>query len=164
LVTTDTGYNQRIVNQAALCGGLGCYTDEVTYSNGLGKTKTYVSGGDGGTEYFEDDTTLIYYSKSGGTWGVPAIIAMGITNIPQQNPSITLFPTINNGQFKLSINDPNSASPQLIIYDLTGREVKRTNVLNGINNVALDNASAGMYLWSVASEGAISKSGKLIIQ
>jgi len=162
-IAFDTGYNQRVTNEAVFCGGLGCWAQDVTFASGLGLTNTYIYWSDGGQTSEEWDTTLIYYSKSGETWGTPATIVAGIPNINQQNSIINLFPTFNSGQFTLEADADNSSGYQLNIYDLAGREIKKVPINNGTNNIEL-NTSAGMYLWSVMREGQLLKSGKLIIQ
>ena len=121
---------------------------------------------DGGVHDFlwNNTTELIYFSKSGETWGTPATIAMGVNNITAQQPAITLFPTINNGLFNIKIEDANSANYQLTIYDLTGRAIERSVLKNRTNNIEMNNTSKGMYLWSVMGEGTVLQVGKLIIQ
>jgi hypothetical protein len=161
IINVET-FNSRIVNKAFISAFENGET--AVYAEGLGAIYINQGGGDGAGDFQNDITTLIYYSQAGETWGTPASIAVGIKNVTEQQPTITLFPTINTGQFKIKIANGNSANYQLTVYDLTGREVERATLTNGVSNIEMNNPAKGMYLWSVVSEGAVLQAGKLVIQ
>jgi|GEM_PF-3026573 hypothetical protein len=163
-LTIDTGYNQRTVNTAIACGGLGCYTDNTSYAAGLGMVYSYSYESDGFSSWSSICYALIYYSQNGETWGTPAPIALGNSNVSAPKPLISLFPTVNNGQFKIKITGSNYQACQLVVYDLAGREIKRTALDKSVNDIYIDGASAGMYLWQVLNEAQTLQTGKLIIQ
>jgi hypothetical protein len=163
-LTFDTGYNARPTNTASWsCGNLGVWEDDVTYAAGIGNTLTKVFLSDGESDNEAITTSLIYYSKSGETWGTPATIAVGIANVTAQQPAVSLIPTINNGRFKIKITNAISADYQLAVYDLTGREIKRAALNNSITNIEITNASSGMYVWKVTMQGAVVQSGKMVV-
>ncbi len=163
-LSIDTGYNQRTVNISQACSGLGCYAKNYSYSNSLGIVDIYSYDSDGFSSWDSYRCSLIYFHKGTETWGTPATIVMGTNDIAANNATIKLYPTINNGQFQIKITNGNSTDYQLLVYDLTGRIVKRTTLKTGINDVALSNTSRGMYLWSVMSSGVVLKAGKLVVQ
>jgi len=161
--SASLGYNGIVVNTLNFGQSIDSFQYVISSANGLGivdKSTTYP------TDYhniFEYDTSLIYYSKGNQSWGTPATIAVGITNLTSQHPLINLFPTINNGQFKINIANANGADCQVAVYDLTGREIIRTTLNNNNNDIEIPYASAGMYLWNVTSQGTILQSGKMVV-
>lgn len=157
-------YYNRITNSSFLMCDYPI-SEELIWGEGLGVVLQYTPQGTQIYGFTIDSVVLIYYSKGTETWGIPYYdFPSGLSQLYPANNQITLFPTINTGQFKIKIANGNSPNYQLVVYDLTGQAVKTATLNNGISNIEMPNTSKGMYLWRVISEGAVLQTGKLIVE
>jgi hypothetical protein len=78
------------------------------------------------------------------------------------NPiTIRLFPTLNNGQFQVDMED--GLNYTLMITDILGREVLCSQISNDRNFISLKNPNAGIYLWRVTDGERVLQTGKFIV-
>lgn len=164
LYYSNTKYHQRLQNgfqwaSNVLSAG-GGYT---IYGAGLGLIAGYFSQFNG-TDSTSYDTALVFYSKGHERWGSPYHGVSGVADINGLNPSVDLYPTINDGEFWVKLGDIRSVRYTFTIYDITGREIWRTVLNEPSTNIKMANPNAGIYLWNVTSDGGVLSSGKLIVQ
>ena len=99
-------------------------------------------------------STKIY--KKGTSVGLPERNRSELAHILYPNPMAghtTLYLSLNKKeQYKLKL------------YNLLGKVVRQENVYKGSNLITRDNLEAGMYLYTINSEGAIPVKGKLIVE
>ena len=159
----DTSFHGRIINGYQLgipLGGL----HYMYYADGLGRTSAGWGYMDGCCSNQQYDTTLIYYAKGAEIWGSPYYnLTTSIDQPGSDIENITLYPTLNSGTFNVKITGIRSAACQLVVNDITGREIKRVALNNSNNNITIPNLNEGMYLWSVTGPGIVLQSGKMLV-
>ncbi len=114
-------------------------------------------------------TLRILHSESTSAQGDAIVAEISIDNIEAVSQSNTLS-NINYDEFKLY---PNPAINELTIevnsdglievYDLTGKQIKRITVYNGLNKIDLSNWFSGIYILRVSTEKEII-SKRLIVE
>ncbi len=160
IIIEDTSwYHGRICN---IITPYGCFSSSV-FADGLGLIlHTRVSGGLGC--YGSYSVALIYYSKGSETWGTPYYnFPTGISELSTDETQITLSPTVNNGAFNIKVTDASLLPVSIMIYDVAGREVKRTALNNADNNMNIAPCCAGMYIWKAVTHGQLIKTGKMVV-
>lgn len=162
-INMHSSFNGRITNLFTQTVCPDYLSGEEVCADGLGITLNTISGGVQSCSEVES-TELVYYVKEQEVWGTPYYdFPSAVYPLNTTNEQISLFPTVNNGTFNLKIANYNSATYQLTVYDLTGREMHRTTLNNSINDIELPHASPGMYLWNVTSQGTVLQSGKMVV-
>ena len=76
--------------------------------------------------------------------------------------SFSLYPNPNEGVFSVQINTPNKAMMQLSLWDVSGKMVYSTRLLNGANELQA-NLSEGLYLYRVNVNKETKWTGKVSI-
>lgn len=89
---------------------------------------------------------------------------LGFEESRRTQNEISLFPTVNNGTFKLN-SDTDLNNAQVSVYNLSGQQVfiSNMNITSQESTVSLQNASSGIYIVKVIS-GAYHQSIKMIIE
>lgn len=152
-LTLDTNYNQRITNTAGWdCNNLGWDLDQVTYAEGLGIANIYINGGDGDGSWETYDTSLVYYSQAGKTWGTPSYILAGIANVKIANTAIQLSPNPATNLCHLQFI-ANGESYTASVFDISGREIMSLFNYQHISTFDFNVAglSSGLYFVKVSN-------------
>lgn len=94
-------------------------------------------------------TLPIWSMGDAAGWGVQCedYLTIGIAERTQRN-NLTLFPSPTSSAFHFDAPDP-LVGAQLVVRDVTGREVHQQRVLAGVNRVDLQQATPGMYFCEV---------------
>lgn len=97
----------------------------------------------------------------GSTDGTMAVTE---NHVPSAKVNIYPMPVPSGNDFTLAVSNVVSTSKKLLleVYDIFGKLVKTTSVIEGINFMALD-LPAGVYAYSLVSETEKLDSGKLVI-
>ncbi len=96
---------------------------------------------------------------------VPKGVTESVNSIIANNPTISVFPNPNNGEFTIRFSHPAQASIE--IYNMLGEKVTFVALqqVQGDNLINLTNEPNGVYFYRVLSQaGNLIGSGKLIIQ
>ena len=165
-ITIDTSrYQGRTYNmlmQSGCNGGHNPIYYDRAFVAGLGTVLRYSESGAYGC-YETDSIELIYYSKGSETWGTPYYnFPTGISELSNDETRIILSPTLNNGAFDIKVTNASLLPVSIMIYDVTGREVKRTTLNNAENNLNIA-PCAGMYIWKAVTKDRLIKTGKIVI-
>lgn len=108
--------------------------------------------------YFVDD---ICVSTDALTCGITAI-----NENENGEESISVFPNPISGNATIKYTLPQGASKgEIIIYDITGKEVKRIEVTNGNSKIVVDNFSlqAGTYFYQLITSKGAAGTKKMVV-
>ncbi|BDS11012.1 T9SS type A sorting domain-containing protein [Aureispira anguillae] len=145
----------------------------------IGNTLPFYSYLDGlGGPYYENPSTvfgahnkqLVYYAKSGDTWGTPLDIDCNIgTTVPkiaQDQSSIRVFPNPFHQETTISIDNFSINDQWLLkIYDAMGKELKSQNINNQDFILDRKNLTNGMYFYRLHNNAKNKLyTGKIILQ
>ncbi len=84
------------------------------------------------------------------------------TPLPTEGPSMNLFPNPNQGRFTLQLDGLKSAA-QVVVYDLQGREVLRTQVQKTQQEINLSDQEQGTYIIQVVTDNW-SEAQRIVVQ
>jgi hypothetical protein len=89
-----------------------------------------------------------------------------VTGIHQNNlsPSFSFSPNPFTEQTVLTVSNANGKNISLIISDVTGREVKRTDRISASYTIEKGNMLKGIYFYQITDGGTLNEKGKLVIQ
>lgn len=168
------------LSQVEVGGQLRTVWNEVNLNTYLGATPSYIEGvgGVGGIfpftcqiTYVEGypeyvTSTLTCFSVCGQTlypYDSTANCGLAaINNVAPITPQIKVYPTINNGLFNVEVLNQSLQDAQLLITDVTGRQIKRCAFNSQLNNISIQQYTSGMYIWQVLSHDKLVQAGKLI--
>jgi len=85
----------------------------------------------------------------------------GITPMTDTQIKITMFPTINNGQFE--VDNLNGPECRLLIFDVLSKELFNRQLVSGINPIILNNTAAGIYYWKAVLGENVIQVGRFVI-
>ena len=160
-------YHNRISNELYMsfpCGGGPYIPGDYIFAEGLGKVLKIEGGGAQDIEW-GDSLILIYYAKGSETWGTPYYNLLSAVSAPgSNNYRIALFPTLNDGTFNLKINDTNLLPANLVVYDVSGREMKQIPLTNSSNEISVQSCSSGIYIWKVIYQGETLRTGRMVVK
>jgi hypothetical protein len=109
--------------------------------------------------------TLIYYSKSSRheTWGRYSSInlAASVQDIKQINSGI--FPNPASSDFTFSVSELSDPPMQLVLFDITGKEIKRAAIKTLQTELSCAGISPGIYCWQLTSAEKVLGRGKLVV-
>lgn len=99
---------------------------------------------------------------------IPVTSIVGIKEIQQQPPVVTVSPNPVSDLLNITITAGTADRVQLIISDITGKKVYQDNISTAGTGIfsfshSVKNLSKGMYLLSINAEGAVSTS-KFVVQ
>jgi hypothetical protein len=88
------------------------------------------------------------------------------TGIQQNNfsPTISFSPNPFTDQTVLTVSGINGRNISLVVTDVTGREVKRTEHISSSLTIEKGNLTKGIYFYQVTDGSSVNEKGKLVIQ
>lgn len=140
--------------------------EELIFVDGLGCVINNLAEGGcgpcGGSSLYS--TTLIYYAGGNETWGTPYYdLPSAVEQINALNHEITLFPTLNDGNFAVKMQDAGLLPINMIIYDITGQKIQQISLNNLNNEISIGPHSTGVYLWKASSGNLLIQTGKMVV-
>ena len=117
----------------------------VAFATGAGTTQVT-------SNFYVDDVTLVDMSGVG-------------LNENVLDATFTIFPTVNNGQFKIELKDAVSSNYSVVMTDISGNIVHSRNVdIYGSDSLDFDlNISSGIYFVNL-SNGTITTTQRIIVK
>jgi len=79
-----------------------------------------------------------------------------------KNDELSLYPNPNAGVFNIDLVDLNGVPAELLLYDLTGKQVAHRRLDHTHNTIQLE-ATDGLYLYTVTVNGTLKWSGKIAV-
>ena len=111
--------------------------------------------GDVGNAYYYIDSVSLYDSLD------------YVTNIKnhENDFKLNLYPNPNNGNFTLKYNLAKYSNADLLIYDVTGKVLSKTNLLNTVNQLDMnvDKFESGVYYYTIRTTDEILNTNKFVI-
>ncbi len=88
----------------------------------------------------------------------------GVGELPFGSAQGTLevYPNPNKGTFNIDLDGLNGAPAELLLYDLTGKQVTYRQLAQTHNTIQLE-AADGLYLYTITVNGALKWSGKIAV-
>ena len=77
---------------------------------------------------------------------------------------ISIFPNPSSGIFHLEINNGTASNAEIEIYDVLGKIVFKSVILNSETNIDLSSAAKGIYFYHVVNETGTVGTGKLVVK
>lgn len=151
LVTTTPIYNSSVTYVPATSTTADWRLESIdlspfTFSNGVLIKIINVNGR--GNNLYIDDINIVD-------------IPLGIkSNVLSQ---IDVYPNPGNGEFTFAMQNGNSKS-ELAIYNVLGKLIFTTSIVNGTNAIDISKQAAGMYFYKVRNEGKDVATGKLMMK
>jgi hypothetical protein len=136
----------------------GCLPDN-KYVKGLGGpyyscTNAFCLGG--------AERKLVYYKKSGVSWGSPLIVT-GISDNTLAN-NITIYPNPDKNFFNVTFSNCIYQDSYISIYDIQGK-LQKTKSLESKNSlINISDLNSGIYIIKIADSDKILKMDRLIIE
>ena len=115
-----------------------------------------------GTDYASVAGGTTAYSGTGGTWRIDNVrFSNGVLSIAKNNISgLSIYPNPVTGK-TFNVTSANNGDMSVVIYDVIGKQVLNTKVINNTVNIA--NLNAGIYIVKITEEGKTA-TRKLVIQ
>ncbi len=111
-------------------------------------------------------TTASFYQHTVAPLTIKPIYAVGVNEVAA-TASILAFPNPTNGKVHITWNMPSAEDATVIVADITGREVFRSNINMtagaGVNQIDLSSLTNGLYTISVKS-AAVNYNNKIQVQ
>ncbi|MBI3509058.1 MAG: T9SS type A sorting domain-containing protein [Bacteroidetes bacterium] len=85
----------------------------------------------------------------------------GVIENQMENNGISIFPNPSSGKFTVLLPSGNCS---LLIYDVTGKLIRKKFLNEKKNDIDLSSEAPGMYFYRIANEEKISAQGKIIIE
>ena len=153
-------FNGRRMDGETCSGGLESIYVEHMFTEGLGHTYRYSSGGNPMDGFHKSTRELVYYSKGSERWGNRVVLS----NDPDElEADISVYPTLNSGKINLSLK-PLLPGSIFQIYDLYGRMLYKQEVSESRTTIHLNNYTPGIYLWQVVLGDQQFRSGRIVIK
>lgn len=115
--------------------------------------KVYISNNEG----YIIGCSQVYKNDSTG-------LSTSIKNISTNKTIGKIFPNPFSTSATFFINESRNATCDFVLYDLLGREVKRTTINQTRTKIDRDNLPSGMYFYKISDGEKIIGTGKIIIQ
>lgn len=90
-------------------------------------------------------------------------LGISSTESPFMESKVEVLPNPFSQRLVVYFNETHN-SPVFLLYDATGQLVLKATIVNGINEIKVNDLNNGMYFWEVRSGGQRVKSGKLQAQ
>jgi hypothetical protein len=105
-----------------------------------------------------------YYNTGGAAFAKLNHVASGINEHTKYSFDLTIFPNPSTNIFHLNSTDFILAQSQLLVSDITGKEIYKTTILNNTKTIDIDLSSQtkGIYILNLQSSN-YSVSKKLIL-
>jgi hypothetical protein len=87
-----------------------------------------------------------------------------VTAVSLRKESVTLFPNPSNGIISLSAEESRSRNFLMTVYDVTGRNVFRSEIQEPVEQLDLSFLAKGVYQFTLTASGEELKSGKFVIE
>ncbi|MFO7865136.1 MAG: T9SS type A sorting domain-containing protein, partial [Salinivirgaceae bacterium] len=159
--TNPRGY-ESFIHEEDSCWGMliadGCLTDD-KYIKGLGGpyyscTQAFCLG--------EAERKLVYYKKSGATWGTPLTIT-AISDVKLAK-NIMIYPNPAKSQINIQISNNDYQDLQIFIYNIQGKLQKTRNLELNNSMIDISDLNLGIYILKIADYEKILKIDRLIIE
>jgi hypothetical protein len=86
-------------------------------------------------------------------------------NLALQNTFSKIYPNPNNGEMQMDYELRENENGELVIYDMTGRELSNYKLLQGKNTLQISEQSIpnGIYLYRITVNDTVINTDKLVI-
>jgi photosystem II stability/assembly factor-like uncharacterized protein len=91
-------------------------------------------------------------------------INAGIDELNGKYSDTKAYPNPTSGAVTIELSDVSSGNYSVKIYDVTGREILKTDMINGKAELNLENQSKGLYTYTISDKNEIVSRGKLIVK
>ena len=95
-----------------------------------------------------------------GSYKLSEIKAVSLLN---NDEKVTLFPNPAQQFFTVSFKQNSYINTEIVLADITGRIIQKTNILSPLTTINLQNTEKGIYIVQVKENGIILNSQKLIV-
>ena len=90
---------------------------------------------------------------------------MPINNLQVRQNALEIFPNPFHNKASFYFNNPfHSNNAKLIIYDILGKQIKSINLISGNNLISRKDMDNGIFFYKVSNNGAVTSTGKFILQ
>jgi hypothetical protein len=133
-----------------------------TFHKGIGHTWTFA-----GVSIPTERMQLLYYDKSGNTWGTPVNIynLFTVSTEPtiKEDFNLKVFPNPTNKLLNFQFTEPID-NAEIRIYSSIGQLMTNQNIRNTDVQFEVSDWSSGVYFYGVYVEGVLVKQGQVLIE
>jgi len=116
------------------------------------------------TRQYHEDVWVIKLDSNGCDTIGHCPVVTGINEISPESNSVKIFPNPSTGIFTFNLSG-NNEKANLIIYNMLGENICKTEFNTGTTQINLSSQPAGIYLYRIVSEkGEAIANGKLVIE